>query len=184
MAWNLWLATVPVLLSLVLFRPGRRPSPGWWISLVVFVAFLPNAPYVLTDVVHFAEEVRATDSDRRVAFVLIPKYGAFFLVGFACYGYALLRLERWLRWQGWGIPTIYGVDVTLHALCAVGVFLGRVFRFNSWDLAARPDEVAAVLRFPKASTIGLLALTFVVLAGGTAMLRVAASIRHHPATDR
>lgn len=178
MAWNLWLASVPVVLSLVLFREDRHPSAGWWMGLVVFVAFLPNAPYVLTDVIHFAGEVRATDSDLHVAFVLIPKYAAFFVVGFGCYGYALLRLERWLRWRGWALPRVYGVDLTLHALCAVGVFLGRVFRFNSWDLATNPGQVAEVIRFPKPESVALLTLTFLVLAGGTAAIRLVASIRH------
>lgn len=184
MAFNLWLAAVPVALSIPLFREGARPTPAWWAALVVFVAFLPNAPYVLTDVVHFAGEVRATDSDLHVAFVLIPKYAAFFLVGFGCYGYALLRLERWLRWQGWALPQVYGVDLTLHALCAVGVFLGRVFRFNSWDLATNPGQVAAVIRFPKPSSVALLTLTFLVLAAGTAAIRLVASIRHQLLVDR
>jgi uncharacterized membrane protein len=178
MAWNLWLALVPVVLSLALFREDSHPSAGWWVGLVVFVAFLPNAPYVLTDVVHFAREVRATDSDLQVAFVLIPKYAAFFLVGFGCYGYALLRLERWLRWRGWALPRVYGVDLTLHALCAVGGFLGRVCRFNSWDLATNPGQVAEVIRFPKPESVALLTLTFLVLAGGTAAIRLVASIRH------
>jgi uncharacterized membrane protein len=168
----------------MLFRAGRHPSPGWWVCLLVFVAFLPNAPYVLTDVIHFAGEVRSSDSDMHVAFVLIPKYAVFFLVGFGCYGYALLRLERWLGWRGWALPRVYGVDLTLHALCAVGVFLGRVFRFNSWDLAINPADVASVLRVPRPSSVALLTLTFLVLALGTAGIRAVASIRHQLLVDR
>jgi uncharacterized membrane protein len=183
MAWNLWLAAVPVLLSLALFREDRHPSAGWWLCLLVFVAFLPNAPYVLTDVVHFAGEVRATDSDLHVAFLIIPKYAVFFVLGFGCYGYALLRLERWLRWRGWGLPRVYGVDLTLHALCAVGVFLGRVFRFNSWDLATNPGEVASVVRIPQPQSVAVVTLTFVVLAAGTAVLRALAGIRHQLVVD-
>lgn len=175
---NLTLAAVPLVLSLALFRPDRRPSVGWWLALVAFIAFLPNAPYVLTDVEHFNGEVRATENDLHVALVLIPKYAFLFLVGFGCYGYSMLRLERWLRFRGWSLPTVYGADLTLHALCAVGVFIGRVFRFNSWDLAADPWAVASVVRFPQPSSIAILTLLFVVLATGTAALRLVASIRH------
>src|SRR4051812_24343730 len=52
MVWNLALAAVPVFLAMALFRPGRRHGVGWWLGTALFVLFLPNAPYVLTDVVH------------------------------------------------------------------------------------------------------------------------------------
>jgi uncharacterized membrane protein len=52
MGWNLLLAAIPVLLAWVLFRPARRRAALWWLGLAVFVAFLPNAAYVLTDAVH------------------------------------------------------------------------------------------------------------------------------------
>lgn len=171
MAWNIVLAAVPAGLSIPLFRHGRRPSPWWWAGLAVFVAFLPNAPYVLTDVIHFTDDVRRTQSDLVVAFGLIPQYGLLFLAGFGCYAVSVLRLERWLRAQGWSLRRLLVADVGLHALCAVGIFLGRVFRFNSWDLLTRPDAVADVVRFPRPSTAVLLMLTFVVLAGGTALFR-------------
>jgi uncharacterized membrane protein len=177
MAWNLGLALLPLPLAFALFVPGRRRGPGWWAGLAAFVALLPNAPYVLTDVIHFADAVRASDSDLHVAFVLIPVFAGFFLVGFGSYVVCVVRLERWLRAGGWGLPRLLGADITLHALCAVGVFLGRVFRFNSWDLLARPDEVAAVVRVPKPESVVLLALTFLVLAGGTAVLRYSMGIR-------
>ena len=177
MVWNLLLAAVPALLAVPLFAPARRPSGWWWVLLAVFVAFLPNAPYVLTDVIHFADEVRASESDIQVAFVLIPKYLVLFVGGLSCYAFALGRLERWLRAQGWSLPRVLGVDVTIHALCAVGVFLGRVFRFNSWDLVARPGEVAEVIRVPKPETVAFLVLTFLVLAAGSATLRAAVGIR-------
>lgn len=171
MAWNLVLAAVQAALSIPLFQAGRRPSPWWWVGLVVFVAFLPNAPYVLTDVIHFTDDVRATPSDVVVAFGLIPQYALLFLAGFGCYAVSVLRLERWLRARGWSLRRLLVADIGLHALCAVGIFLGRVFRFNSWDLLTRPDAVADVVRFPKPSTAVLLVLTFAVLAGGTALFR-------------
>jgi len=177
MAWNLSLAAAPFLLARRLFVPDRRPSPGWWVGIAAFVALLPNAPYVLTDVIHLADAVRATDSDLQVAFVLIPTYAAFFLAGFGCYVASVVLLERWLRAQGWSLPQLLGADVTVHALCAVGVFLGRVFRFNSWDLLARPHDVASVVDFPKLRTVVLLAALVAVLGLGTAALRIGLGIR-------
>lgn len=171
MAWNLVLAAIPVALAIPLFTPGRRITPLWWAGLVAFLAFLPNAPYVLTDVIHFTADVRSTPSDLVVTFGLIPQYGLFFLAGFGCYAVSLLRLERWLRSRAMPIRHVLAIEVALHALCTVGIFLGRVFRFNSWDLVTRPDAIADVVHLPKPSSAMILLLTFAVLAAGTAALR-------------
>jgi uncharacterized membrane protein len=177
MAWNLSLAALPLLLARRLFVPGRRPTAGWWVGAAAFVALLPNAPYVLTDVIHLADAVRETESDVQVAFVLVPTYAAFFLAGFGCYVASVVLLERWLRGHGWGLPQLLGADVTVHALCAVGVFLGRVFRFNSWDLLARPHDVASVVDMPEPRSVVLIAALFTVLGLGTAALRIGLGIR-------
>ncbi len=59
MVWNTMLALVPLALSFTLFSPGRRcRSMGWWFGFAVFVAALPNAPYVLTDVIHLVDDAR------------------------------------------------------------------------------------------------------------------------------
>lgn len=138
MAWNLLLAAVPLALAGVLFvHPGRRTAV-WWVGCAAFVAFLPNAPYVLTDVIHLVEDARSTASDAVVSLALIPQYAAFFVVGFEAYVVSLLLVGRYLRVNGkpgWVRPT----EVGLHALCAVGIHLGRFDRLNSWDAVARPD---------------------------------------------
>lgn len=138
MAWNLTLALVPLLLACILFlHPGRR-TVAWWMCVAVFVAFLPNAPYVLTDVVHLVDDARTTSSDVVVSLALVPQYAAFFLVGFEAYVLSLLLVGRYLRKNGlarWVLP----VELTLHALCAVGIHLGRFDRLNTWDAVVRPD---------------------------------------------
>ncbi|MBA2626333.1 MAG: DUF1361 domain-containing protein [Acidimicrobiia bacterium] len=175
MPWNLTLALVPLVLGLVLFRrTGRddRPSWAWWLGLAAFLAFLPNAPYVLSDVVHLADDVRATRSDVVVVGVL-AQYAAFFLAGLGAYVLALGELVRWLRARGWAVGRVLAVEVVVHAACSVGVYLGRVPRFNSWDLLTRPDAVATTAadhlsdRYP----VALVLATFVVLVMATAVLR-------------
>ncbi|MGL4883991.1 MAG: DUF1361 domain-containing protein, partial [Waterburya sp.] len=54
--WNLFLAFIPLALSFWLFvRRNIKRSLLWWIGLVVFIAFLPNAPYLLTDIIHLID---------------------------------------------------------------------------------------------------------------------------------
>ena len=61
MLWNTFLALIPFALSLWLFKgrgSGNRRL-DWWIGCIVFIAFLPNAPYVLTDIIHLVRFIRA-----------------------------------------------------------------------------------------------------------------------------
>src|SRR3712207_6547960 len=124
MGWNLFLAFVPLALALVLFRRGVHRSALWWFGLAAFVAFLPNAPYVLTDVIHFIDDVRRTRSDAVVTLVLIPLYFGFFLAGLLSYVGCLMLLRSWLRRQGWGRWAL-PAEVVIHGLCAIGVYAGR-----------------------------------------------------------
>jgi uncharacterized membrane protein len=67
--------------------------------------------------------------------------------------------------------------VLVHGLCAVGVFLGRVFRFNSWDLVTQPSTVLDVVRVPKPSTVAVLAFLFATMATGSLCLRGLVAVR-------
>ena len=77
--WNLFLAFIPLALSFWLFRRGKSRSFVWWLGLVVFLAFLPNAPYILTDIIHLIYDVRAVDSVWTVTLVVFPLHLAFIL---------------------------------------------------------------------------------------------------------
>ena len=172
MAWNLTLALVPVGIGAVLFR-RRRTSPLWWLGLAAFLAFLPNAPYVLSDVIHLADDVRDTRSDTVVVAGILPQYAAFFLAGLLAYVVALRELTSWLLARGWDRLRVVAVELAVHAACAVGVYLGRVPRFNSWDLVTRPDAVATTAaehlsdRYP----LALVLATFLVLVVSSVVLR-------------
>jgi hypothetical protein len=107
MAWNLFLALTPWMLSVVLFRPHRRPGPVWLAVVVGWSLLLPNAAYVLTDVVHLPAAARQEPSDHLVLLAVLPLYGAFFIAGFIAYADGLRRLRRhvtglgWVPWASW-----------------------------------------------------------------------------------
>ncbi len=176
MGWNLVLALVPLGLARFLF--GHRPRPVWllWTGGVAFVAFLPNAPYVLTDVLHLPEEMAGAHGSPWLAAALLAQYACLVGVGFVAYVLSLVRLERWLAGHGVSRGTVLGIDLSLHALCAVGILLGRVFRFNSWDVVTDPRGLVGVLALPQPRTVVVLMILFAVLAGGAAVLRALPAI--------
>jgi uncharacterized membrane protein len=166
MAWNTMLALVPLALALALFRDHVRTGVAWWAGAVAWLLFLPNAPYVLTDVVHLLDDIRES-SDSTFYTGLLPVYGAFFAVGFGAYVANLHLLRRFVFARGLA-PRWLVIEMGVHALCAVGIYLGRFVRLNSWDVVTAPHTVTGTLdelarRFP----IGIMLITFVVLAAGT-----------------
>ncbi|PSB57842.1 DUF1361 domain-containing protein, partial [Chamaesiphon polymorphus] len=52
----------------------RKQSIFWWIGLFLFVVILPNAPYILTDIIHFYDAVRTIASAWTITLVIVPIY--------------------------------------------------------------------------------------------------------------
>jgi uncharacterized membrane protein len=176
MGWNLVLALVPLVLARALFGHHERAR---WVLVTggaVFVAFLPNAPYVLTDVLHLPRELAVTHGNHWLAAALVGQYLCLFATGFAAYVLSLVRLERWLSDRGVSRRAVLGADLSLHALCAVGIVLGRVFRFNSWDLVTNPSGLLDLIRVPQPRTFAVLFVLFVILATGATLARALPAI--------
>jgi uncharacterized membrane protein len=166
MTWNLFLAIIPFLLSQWLFRGNRRRSALWVLGVIAFVAFLPNAPYVLTDVIHLVNDIRWHPSIWLITLIILPLYLVFILTGFEAYVLSLINLGNYLRRQGqkqW----VLGAEITLHSLSAIGIYLGRFKRFNSWDLVTQLDTVlSSVLSdLVEKRPLVVIVITFFVIAG-------------------
>jgi uncharacterized membrane protein len=141
MGWNTFLALVPLGLAvLLLWRPHRR-TVGWWIGIVVFALFLPNAPYVVTDLIHLRWMAAEADSAEVLVFAVLPLFAVFIGVGYASY---LVCLELIVREVRSVRPTVarWVVEWSVHALCALGIVLGRITRLNSWDTVTTPRWTA------------------------------------------
>jgi uncharacterized membrane protein len=149
MGWNLFLAFIPLALSLVLFTPQTPLSnsisinknwrnPIWGLGTLVFILFLPNAAYIFTDIIHLFSNIREPEISRKGLFLLIlPQYICFLVVGFECYVLALLRLSNYLQARN-AIARVTWFELGINLICAVGVYLGRFNRLNSWNIVTKP----------------------------------------------
>ena len=146
MGWNLILAFVPLAIGAGLFRAGNRRTVGWWLGFGLFVAFLPNAPYVMSDLVHLPADVRAATSMKVVLLGLLPLYACYILAGLQAYVLSLRLLRNYMRTTG-SRRSLLAVDVGAAFCAAVGVFLGRVDRvkFLGSSAAPRKDVVGIAL---------------------------------------
>jgi uncharacterized membrane protein len=132
-AWNLFLAFVPLLFSHWL----KKQSAINIITCLVLLAwllFLPNAPYVITDIFHF--EKRPPVPQWLDLLIVTNAAWCGLLAGII----SLLQVEQWLR-QRFALLLVNGIISFSLMLCGYGVYLGRYGRFNSWDLLTAPQHL-------------------------------------------
>jgi uncharacterized membrane protein len=133
---NLLLAAVPAAMALVLRRFARAPLPVFGLVFFAWLVFLPNAPYIVTDVIHIATP-RRTIAWMDVL-VVGPAALAGLLLTFASTHWALVAIAR--RRHRETVPRVAYVAVALVG--ALGVYFGRFARWNSWDVVTRPARIA------------------------------------------
>jgi len=133
LVWNLILAWIPLLLALLVYDRYRRG--GRLLALVpalaLWLLFLPNAPYIVTDFVHLSASSPAPlwlDGVELSAFAWTGM-----LLGFV----SLYLVHAVARHRFGSAPSWAGVLCVL-SLVSAGVYLGRVKRWNSWDLLTQP----------------------------------------------
>ncbi len=143
--WWVVLGLSSVAMSIFLFR--RKKSARtilWWLGLVCFIAFLPNAPYVLTDIIHIIRGAGRWGSRVWViALVFVPLHALAMIVGFEAYVLSILNLDYYIKKNG-DSRFILPTELFIHALSAVGIYLGRFTRVNSWDLATDPTSIVTL----------------------------------------
>ena len=150
--WNLFLAIVPVILAFVIARGVRRERQNtgtvqwllWGPLAAVWLAFLPNSCYLLTEWRHYFETLTQSHlyaqahqgGDGRMDFFVVT---GFYLVysgaGLLAFFLAVWPLDRLTRPRLGRLGTV--LRPLIFPLCALGVYLGLMRgRFNSWDLVS------------------------------------------------
>ncbi len=135
------LTIVLILIEKYLLRRhllAKTRSLSWWLGFFIFIAFLPNAPYVLTDIIHLYRNIRQDTSVWVLTLAIVPQYVIYMLIGFQAYVLSVLRMTEYLQKNQWG-KYINIVEMLTHLLMAIGIYIGRFQRFNSWDILAQPD---------------------------------------------
>jgi len=151
MSWNIFLASISMIISLIIFKKE------WWqkknimikliliISFLLYYFFLPNAPYVLSDVIHLVRQIKDYRyfklSDSSIIVYLIPQYLLFIFIGFSMYVIAFQKLIHFLYECNVRHIFILLCKIFNPFLMAIGIFLGRYYRFNSWDIISSYEYI-------------------------------------------
>lgn len=130
LVWNLVLAIVPLCISSYLARANaskRRLA----IASVAWLLFLPNAPYILTDFLHF----------RKVNLTMPAWFDLLLLASYSISGllFGLLSMQQMHAVWKKAFGSLADALIPASALLAgFGIYLGRFKRYNSWDILSDP----------------------------------------------
>ena len=140
LVWNLFLAVLPAIFALLFARAIKHGSSAivraiWF---VLWLLFLPNAPYIVTDFIHLTTQPRVPlwfDIALLLSFA-----GTGLLLGYSSVADVQAAIaSRFGRVTGWV------VSFASLALSGFGIYLGRFLRWNSWDAITDPFDLATYI---------------------------------------
>jgi uncharacterized membrane protein len=140
LVWNLFLAWIPFVLALVLYDGARRGASAKTLVALgaAWLLFLPNAPYIVTDVKWLGEY--AGGRLWYDAALIGAAAGMGLVLGFvSLYLVQVVVAGRFGHVAGWALAW------TALALSGVGVYLGRFQRWNSWEVVTEPTTIVGQL---------------------------------------
>jgi uncharacterized membrane protein len=138
LVWNLFLAWIPYACSLAAAKLDERGRRGaCLLAAAAWLAFFPNAPYIVTDLVHLRPWGFAWWYD--LGLILTFAWtGCFLAVA------SLHAMREIVRRRVGAIASWLFVFITA-GLSGVGIYLGRFLRWNSWDVLTQPHALASDL---------------------------------------
>jgi uncharacterized membrane protein len=136
---NLVLAWIPLIFALAVYALRARGSRHWLLlgaCAFVWFIFYPNAPYLITDLVHLHTRAPVPHWFDILLFMSFAWTGLFL-------GYLSLYLMQEVVRNWLGRAFSWQFAIGMLAMGALGVFLGRFWRWNSWEVATHPFGLAS-----------------------------------------
>ncbi|MFC0605996.1 DUF1361 domain-containing protein [Winogradskyella pulchriflava] len=132
LVWNIFLAIIPYAITMYLIsKPSiSKLKLGFW--ALVWLAFLPNAPYIVTDLIH----IKIGNDSLLWLDVLVVM--SFAMSGLLLFYLSLLDMQKLIAMRFKKIPIVTSTLFILF-LCGFGVYLGRFLRYNTWEIISNPE---------------------------------------------
>ncbi len=137
MIWNLFLAWVPLGITMLLIRTLRHKLWSSWTALLltmVWIGFLPNTFYMISDFIH-VQDVRRVD-----LLYDVVMFASFIFNGVIIGFLSLFLVHKELEKRVWPRAAFELIGLVL-LLCSFAIYLGRDLRWNSWDVLLNPGGI-------------------------------------------
>jgi uncharacterized membrane protein len=166
LVWNLFLAWLPLIFAVWLVFLLRHKLWSSWEGLAVsmlWLVFLPNSFYMISDFIHLLDVQRVDVLYDAVMFTSFIYTGV--VLGLSSLYLIHIQLRRRLKPRA----ATFWIAVTL-LICSAAVYVGRDLRWNSWDLLTNPGgllfDISDRLQHPSAYPQMLVTIvTFFILLG-------------------
>lgn len=132
--FNLSLALIPLLLAVWLVHLLKARAWSNWLPLamtLLWILFLPNSFYIISDFIHLTETPRA---DIVQDVVMLAQFS---FTGLA-FGFVSLFLVHQEFIKRVGVRFAAPLVGVILLLCSFAIYLGRDLRWNSWDIIVQP----------------------------------------------
>jgi uncharacterized membrane protein len=138
LVWNLFLAWLPALGAFAAYNLNHWPTRFRWLPIIglslLWLLFLPNAPYLITDIIHLKQSHGAPLWYDLITLVAFAWTGSFL-------GLVSLFLMQMLVRRTVGNMASWIFAGAVLALNGFGIYFGRFLRWNSWDVFFRPGSL-------------------------------------------
>ena len=131
LVWNLFLAMIPFFISTYMKNQKQIKKFKMCFLLIVWLLFLPNAPYLLTDFIHLRlSPLEWIGFDSLMISI-------FAITGLAFYVVSVQEMKQ-LCFKHFKQKIVLKSLIILPFAVSFGMYLGRVLRWNSWDILHNP----------------------------------------------
>ena len=143
--WNVFLAFLPFLFVQILLiyrKKDARKKAVVILLALLWLIFFPNAPYMITDFMYFAV---AGEAASLVFWIRLVYIGSGILLAAVLGLDSLYDMHRLvIGWKGHAVGHLLLAAVCL--LSGFGIYIGRILRFNSWDVLRPVYLLTSVMR--------------------------------------
>ncbi|WP_106794100.1 DUF1361 domain-containing protein [Aquimarina sp. Aq78] len=133
LVWNLFLACIPYAIT-ILLSIRKTNQFIFWLGFMIWLVFLPNFPYILTDLQHI-----------RLSNLQSVWFDVLLILSFAINGLIIGFVSLWmmqtLLQEKFSKKITNLISYCILLLCGFGIYLGRVLRWNSWDILQNPSGI-------------------------------------------
>lgn len=138
--WNLFLASIPYfIVSFIRKKEIRVYSKSFWGLFFLWLIFLPNSSYIITDLVHL---------QYNKSLPIWYDISKLFLAGFTGLLWGHFSVFYLINYIEKEKKILYknAILFTLFLLTSYGIYIGRYLRWNSWDIFVQPINVLISLK--------------------------------------
>lgn len=134
--WNLFLAGIPyAITSFLKLKHENKPLKSIsYLVLVGWLLLLPNSFYIITDLVHIVR------TDGRLFWLDMILVSSYSVLGFTAGIKSIYQFELLIKKGKSGQKATFLIPI-ICLLCGIGIYLGRILRFNSWDVITNPIDL-------------------------------------------